>query len=253
MARFYILCFLLLSASLVLSTSAQELPDIQLDRPDQTECPYTVPKNHFQVENGFNYEKVSEIEKNFLYPTSLWKFGVNDNMELRVITELTTNQVNGVSTSGLNPVRIGFKTNLWKENGLLPLTSFIGHLEIPSLSTKEFATTYYAPSFRFTLQNSLSENISLGYNLGAEWDGETAEPTFIYTLTTGFSLSEKFGAYVELYGFAPQHASADHRFDGGFSYMPQGNIIMDLSGGFGITENSPLYYGSLGFSIRLPN
>ena len=34
----------------------QNLPSIQLDRPDQTECPFITPKKYIQIENGFTVE-----------------------------------------------------------------------------------------------------------------------------------------------------------------------------------------------------
>lgn len=228
------------------------LPSIQLDRPDQTECPYIVPKNHFQFESGFTYEKVNENEENFLYPTLLTKYGVNDKFELRLITELTTNKINSYPINGLNPVKVGFKTKLIEENGIIPLTSFIAHLSLPFLSTEKLTSTYFAPSFRFTMQHTLTDKISLGYNIGAEWNGENAEPTFIYTLTSGFALSEKIGTYIELYGFLPQKEKSEHRIDGGLTFLAKKNIMFDISGGLGLTENAPKYYTSLGFSIRLP-
>lgn len=101
------------------------------------------------------------------------------------------------------------------------------------------------------MQHTLSQKFSLGYNLGAEWNGETAEPAFIYTLTTGCSISDKIGAYLEVYGFAPQFSKADHRFDGGLNFLLKENILLDISGGAGITENAPDYYMALGFSFRL--
>ncbi len=103
------------------------------------------------------------------------------------------------------------------------------------------------------MQHTLSKNVSLGYNLGAEWDGDTPEPAFIYTLTTSFALSAKWGSYIELYGFAPQQSRADHRYDGGITYLLKNNILIDVSGGAGISSNAPSWYGSLGFSVRLPD
>ena len=235
------------------SIFGQVLFPIQTDRPDQTECPFIVPKNHIQIESGFNFEKVNKNEKNYLYPTILWKYGVNEKFEIRLISELTTNKISEKNVTGINPIKLGFKTKLIEEKGLIPTTSFIGHLTIPPLSTLNLRTTYFAPSFRFTMQHTLTRKISLGYNLGVEWDGENAEPTFIYTLTSGISLSEKTGAYLELYGFAPQKDAAEHRFNGGLTYFLKPNIMFDISGGFGLTENAPKYYSSLGFSIRLPN
>ena len=101
------------------------------------------------------------------------------------------------------------------------------------------------------MQHTLSERVNLGYNLGAEWNGETAEPTFIYTITTGCALGEKTGAYAELYGFIPQKSAADHLFDGGLTYLLKQNIQFDISGGFGLTPAAPDYFIALGFSFRL--
>ena len=229
------------------------LPTIQTDRPDQTECPFIVPANHFQIENGLNYEQVSVSEMNYFYPSTLWKYGVNDNLEFRLITELNTNKCNEIKTSGLNPVKVGFKTNLCKEKGIVPLTSFIGHISIPTLASNKFKTSFLAPSFRFTMQHTLTNKITLGYNLGAEWDGENPEPVFIYTLTTGFSCTDKIGTYIEFYGFAPNLKQFEHRTDGGITYNLSRNILLDVSGGFGLSESAPNYYASLGFSIRFPN
>jgi hypothetical protein len=63
------------------------------------------------------------------------------------------------------------------------------------------------------MQHTLSEKIVLAYNLGAEWNGETGEQTYIYTLTTGISLTDKLGCYTEIYGFIPKENQSDHRFD----------------------------------------
>lgn len=223
---------------------------IQLDRPDQTECPFIVPKNYIQVENGFTYESVANGLQNFSHPSTLWKYGVNGNVELRLITELITEKDHDQRISGLLPVTLGFKAKLFEEKGILPMTSFIGHITSASFGSKGFHTTYIAPSFRFTMQHSLSERVSLAYNLGVEWNGETSEQTYIYTLTTGISITEQLGSYVELYGFAPAKSKTDHRFDCGLTYLLNNDFMVDLSGGIGITKNAPDHFVSLGVSYR---
>lgn len=224
---------------------------IETDRPDQTETPSLVPKNKFQFETGFTFEQNNRQSKSFLSPTILTKYGVNDNFELRLITEYVSDDTDNQKVSGISPVLVGFKVKLSGEKGIIPKTAFIGHLAIPGLASKELKSTYYPPSFRFTMQHTLTDKINLSYNLGSEWDGETPEPTFIYTLTTGFALSEKLGSYIEIYGFAPQKQTADHRFDGGLTYLISDNAMLDISGGFGITTNAPDYFCSLGFSFRI--
>jgi hypothetical protein len=230
--------------------SAYAQTTIQTDRPDQTECPYITPKGFIQAENGFVYEHIDRDNKGIVLPSILWKCGINKNVELRLITEVNSMKAFGKTTTGFVPTIIGFKTKICEEKGLVPDIGFIGHLAIPSAASKEFKASYYAPSFRFNMQHTLSKDFTLAYNLGAEWDGETPEPTFIYTLTTGYSITEKLGAYVELYGFAPQNNMPDHRADGGFTYLITNDVMVDVSGGVGITKESPINYFALGFSYR---
>jgi Putative MetA-pathway of phenol degradation len=230
---------------------SQNFPSIQTDRPDQTECPFIVPTNYLQMENGFSYQKTDDNNSEIIAPTVLLKYGINDHFELRMISEFVLNKQNSDQISGINPMLFGFKSRLFEEKGIVPLTSFIGHLSVPKLSTEVNKTTYYAPEFRFTMQHTISEKQSLSYNLGSEWNGETAEPTFIYTLTTGYSFSEKVSGYIELYGFIPQFEKPDHRFDFGLNYLLNPNHQLDISGGFGLSKISPNYFVSLGYSFRV--
>jgi Putative MetA-pathway of phenol degradation len=232
-------------------TCIQAQTTIQTDRPDQTECPFITPVGFIQAENGFIYENINKDNKSIILPTILWKYGINKNVELRLITEANTLKSYGNKVSGFVPTIVGFKVSVSEEKGIIPATGFIGHLAIPNAASANFKASYYAPSFRFNMQHTLSNKFTLAYNLGAEWDGETPEPTFIYTLTSGMSITEKLGAYIELYGFAPQNQSADHRADGGFTYLITNDVMVDISGGFGITKESPKNYFALGFSYRL--
>ena len=101
------------------------------------------------------------------------------------------------------------------------------------------------------MQHTLSDKLNLGYNLGAEWDGFSAEPTFVYTLTTGYSITEKLGSYIELFGFLPQIDKANHNLDGGITYLINNNFMLDLSSSIGITNNAPKHYFAFGFSFRI--
>jgi hypothetical protein len=232
------------------STYGQSITPIATDRPDQTECPFIVPKGYLQAEHGLVYEKINKTSRAMTHPSILWKYGISDNLEFRLITEVVSEKGLTKPITGLTPIVFGFKTRIAEEQGILPQVSFIGHLSIPNWASKALKTNYYAPSFRFTMQHMLSNKLAFAYNLGAEWDGETPNSTFIYTLTTGYSMTEKLGAYLEFYGFAPQNQSTDHRFDGGLTYLINPNLMLDISGGLGLTDNAPNSFISVGFSYR---
>jgi hypothetical protein len=224
---------------------------LEADRPDQTETPAIVPQGMFQAETGFTYQKNNHTSTSWALPSTLWKYGATENFELRLITEFVTEEIDAEKTSGIVPLLIGCKIKICSEKGWLPKTSFIGHLSIPNAASKKYKADFYAPEFRFTMQHTLSDKISLGYNLGSEWDGFSPEPTFIYTVTTGYSITEKLGSYIEFFGFAPQKESANHNFDGGITYLITPNFMVDLSAGVGLTENAPAHYLALGISFRI--
>lgn len=230
--------------------SAQELPTIQTDRPDQTESPFLVPARHLQVEAGFLFEQTDKDNTSYDHPSLLIKYGVNEYFELRFIPEYVTQHTSTKKLSGVSPVTFGMKIKMAEEKGILPQVGFIGHI-ISNIASKGLKSTWFAPAFRFTLQNTITPALSLGYNFGMEWNGETPEPAYIYTLSLAFSLTEKLGAYTEAYGFLSRYTRPDHRVDGGFTYLLKKNILLDLSGGIGITPHSPDYYIASGISFRL--
>lgn len=215
---------------------------IQLDRPDQTETSFTVPKNYLQFESGFAMEKSNDGEISFQFPTVLWKYGLNDKTELRLITEISAENLK----FKFEPVTLGFKTAITEEKGIVPKTSFIGHLGFSKNSDDNLRTI---PSFRFTFQNSLSEHLTLGYNLAMEWNAELQE-SYLYTLTLGKSFTEKWGGYVEIYGFVSSFHTSDHRLDGGITYLVNNDFILDFSGGIGLSAISSNHFIALGISHR---
>lgn len=233
------------------AVQAQELPPIATDRPDQTETPFLVPARLFQVETGFTFERTDEDASSFSHPSMLLKYGAGANFELRLEWEWMTAETGDRRNAGILPVSIGCKIHIATEDGFIPQTAFIGHISLPDLASESFRAATYAPDFRFTMQHTLGEDVSLGYNLGAEWDGESPEPSFLYTLTAGFSLGSSIGCYAELYGFAPRKRAAEHNLDGGFTWQFARNILFDISGGIGVTSNAPEYFAGIGCSFRL--
>ena len=141
--------------------SAQETESIQTDRPDQNETPVLTPLKMIQVETGFSCEKSNKDETNVVIPSILWKYGISENFEVRLITEFVRNESFSNKTSGINPILIGFKVKLIKEDGIIPKTSFISHLAMSNVSSTSFKLDFAAPQFRFAMQHSLSKKMSL--------------------------------------------------------------------------------------------
>lgn len=234
---------------------AQETGRMETDRPDQTESPVITKKKYIQAEFGFNVERFGGLTT-IVHPTTLWKYGACKRFEVRLITEFISEEtpilipVGNEVNSGLQPIQIGGKVSLWEEKGLLPKTSLIFHVAPPKLGSKKFHTSKWAPNFRFTFQNTLSETAGLGYNLGAEWDGESNTPYWIYTIAPGFNLGKRWYGYVEAFGAIRKNEMPQHNLDGGLAYYFSDNTKIDISSGVGLTENTTAWYAAIGFSFR---
>lgn len=252
----------ILTALIVLCTfvgmTAQELPPLATDRPDQTESSSTVGKGVVQIETGYlmawedlptgNFDQ--DITHDFA--TTLLRIGILDNLELRLATSYTSfNPVFGQDISGLSPVSVGTKIDIAEESGAWPEVAFIGHITLPWIGEEEFRPNYIAPDFRFSFSHTLSDRFSLGYNLGFEWNGVVANDAFIYTIALGAAITEALSVYIEPFGAWPANGDGTHSFDAGATYLLNDNLQVDVSYGFVYSGMDSRYF-SVGLSVRIP-
>lgn len=250
---------LLLTAALLFTGSllyAQQTGRMETDRPDQTESPFITKKGYLQAEIGFNLERDNKLST-LVHPTILWKYGASKRFEFRLITEFISQETPLIIPdgndfiSGILPVQLGGKIGLTEEKGILPKTSFIFHVAAPKIASKKFRASKWAPNFRFTMQNTLSENIGLGYNLGAEWDGESNTPAFIYTIAPGFNIGKNWYGYIEAFGSVKKNEKPEHAIDGGIACYFSDNSKIDFSAGYGLSDAAVDWYVAIGYSFRL--
>ena len=243
--------------SLSLLCSFAQLDKIDTDRPDQTESVGIVPKKWMQFEMGFMKETERTYrtlkDSYFQHPSLLTKYGLAKCFELRLITEVATikeENVNGTNIkTGISSVQLGGKVNLFGEKGIRPKISLLAHYDFARLRTM-YKDSVDGFNFRFTMQHTLSKVISLGYNLGMEWDRFGSPPAYIYTFSPGFNIGEKWYAYIEAFGFIWKDYSPENSIDGGVAYHINDHLKLDVSGGFGLNKKAPDYYFALGASFR---
>lgn len=231
------------------------------DRPDATEASSTVGKGVLQFETGGLYESFEDKNiksENYTYNTTLVRYGILDNVELRLgwdfvegTTKVNNKKVNNV-TSGLSPLLLGLKIDIAKEDGAMPEIALIGHVFPVFSAAKDYRPEYTGVDFRLAMSHTLSEKSSLGYNIGAQWGNDTAEAAAIYTIAYGYSISDKLGAYAELYGDLPEDSTANHYWDAGLTYLVSNDLQLDAYFGTSITEGQDLLL-ALGLSYRIKN
>jgi hypothetical protein len=241
-------------------TKTEELGALITDRPDATESPTAVPKGFLQVETGGFYESFEENSvktENFTYNTTLVRYGLLDNLELRLGWNFIEGQtsINGKKldnvTSGFDPLLLGFKTTISEEKGAMPEIGFLGHIYLPFSASTDYRPETTGVDFRFSFAHTLSEKSSIAYNIGATWGNDSPEAAYIYTVAYGYSITDKIGAYAEVYGDFPEDNKANHLWDAGLTYLINKNVQLDATVGSSITKGQDLLL-SAGISFRIP-
>ncbi len=245
----------------VFAQKSTEPPDLVTDRPDQTESSSVVPKNHLQIETGFVKEtdKANDVEfKNFAIAATLFRYGILDGFELRLggeytrnITEFTEDRKEEI-IEGMAPFFFGLKAEISEEEGLMPETAFLFHFKLPYSGAEEFRPDYSIVDFRFAASNTITEFLSLGYNLGGAVNDDFDEFTGFYSVAAGFSVFDMAGAFVEFYGDLPSQHFPQHKFDAGITFLLLDNLQLDASAGVGISGAAADSFFNFGVSWRVP-
>ncbi|MBN2612039.1 MAG: transporter [Bacteroidales bacterium] len=229
------------------------------DRPDQTESSAIVPAAHIQIETGFAFEhnntEAFSIES-YTMNTTLLRFGLLSNFELRAGLGYQKDRFepvhsdSAVTTKGLSPLYTGFKVKITDERKWLPEIAFLGGIVIPFTAGKDYKPAHSAVNLRFAFSHTLSDIFSIGYNLGVEFDGESAIPGYFYSLATGIEISDKLGMFIESYGTIYEKGTPEYFADAGFTYLLLPDLQFDISMGKEITKKAADYFFGTGLSYR---
>lgn len=232
--------------------------DLITDRPDATESPTTVPQRSLQVETGAfttSFEENNSSERVIGYNTTLLRYGILDNLELRigwnyeeVRFEIEGNEV--ANLDGFSPLLFGAKVAITPEDGWKPEIALIGHLFLPFTASSAFKPEFTSADFRFAFNHTLNEKSGIAYNIGGQYGGDSPELAYIYTLSYGYAITDKLGAYVEVYGDLPEDNSANHFWDAGLTYAIAPLVQLDATVGQSITSGQDILL-SAGISFRI--
>jgi len=259
--------------------SFSTLAQIETDRPDFTESPNVVPAGALQIETGFVYEKdkehycglFEETHTNKTLNTTLVRYGISDKLELRLNWNFVNNKGlrsripfglgspcpdysselkivdSNYIKQGLEPLFVGFKTNLYKNERLS--LGFMGHIYLPFGASSDFELEHYTPEFLIPLSINLTDKFGIAMQWSMAWDGETGRSETGYTFSLSYGISDKLSAYVEPYGSIVENDGEDHRINGGFTYLINDKFQVDLTGGRGLSSHAPDGFISCGLSL----
>lgn len=261
------LCVCLLTLAAPPRLDAEEA-ELVTDRPDQTESAEIVPTGSVQIEVGATWteddEGPVEIET-FAVPQTLVRIGLAERFELRLgwggreDSELRLGSTK-LDSDGAADGELGAKILLREERGGAPQTAILVSTSVP-IGSSALSSDRWDPAFRLSFAHTLSDRLSLGYNAGLSWSSEEGLDgrrhtlsNYLYTAALGIGLSERWGAFVELFGETPASAEGQSTLslDAGLTYLLRPNLQLDLAAGSGLSGPAPDLFVGLGVTLRVP-
>jgi hypothetical protein len=228
------------------------------DRPDFTESTETVPAGMTQVEGGYTYSRVGE-EKQHTYGELLIRQSLGRKTELRLEVPSYARVSNPLGNiSGFEDGSIGFKVMLTQGSGELglkkPRVSLIGATSLP-IGSRDFREKKLQPEVKLLLGWDLTDRVALSSNLNYAYLSEDGDrfSELSGSVSLGFSLSDRVGSYVEVFGFRPGGDRSNTKFiNGGFTYLVNNSFQLDarLGCGLGNHVEGPDYFFGVGVARR---
>jgi hypothetical protein len=239
-----------IAAALRLATLIALLPPafavepLVTDRPDFTNSPITVPSGRVQVEAGFTYTDLDDTDAEILtIGEVLGRLGLTDAWELQVgIGSWVDVDTDRNDESGLSNGYLGAKWNsvivsdaIGGEFGVLFGTG------VPT-GDGDVASDEFEPSVVAAAGWALGDALSLGTNVGYARpdDGSDRFDQFFASASLGIGVTDRFGAFVEAYGFTEESEQGDATLYGnaGVTYLLGPDLQLDARIGTGLNDEA---------------
>jgi hypothetical protein len=214
----------------ILCKAQEELPTLPADRPGNTWGAEVLPLHKVSWENGFSFESSPNGAHTTTLNNTIVRYGIFENMEIRVGTDfLIFNDGQAMEpTFGITPLTIGTKLKVYESYNWLPSIGLLAELQSSHIGSKELLPSYPAPSMYVLFEHDINDFISLCYNAGLIWDGETATPQTLLGLALGFNISEDIGAYIDCYNYLHPEEGNQYMTQIGLTWMVSRRLQLDI-------------------------
>ena len=250
--RCWMLWLSLLLSTLAPPLAAQEALDpIEPDRPDFTEGTGILPAGHWQVEGGYTFSRV-EDERDSTLGELLVRVPLAESIEARFnVGSYDWIHGGGPKVQGYEDPEVGVKIRLNEtshpELAVLLLTT------VP-VGGKDLTADAWQPTVKLAAAWDLTDRFSLSSNLNVSYpaEGNDRFSQVAASLSAGFSLSDRLGAFLEAYGFSEETRGGPSTgyVNGGFSYGVTNDLSLDVRAGAGLNDASPDYFIGAGGAVR---
>ena len=207
-----------------------ELPTVVPDRPGHTYGVDVMPFQKLGWDNGVAFESSPDGAQTITLNSTILRYGIFKNMELRVGTDFLMNRNDNASKQvfGIAPLCIGTKLKVYDGAGILPAVGLLAELKSPHVGSKDLLPSHLSPGMYLLFENTVNNWFSICYNAGLEWDGETATPTTFLALALNFSVSETVGTFLETYNYLNPVEGNRYMTEFGVTWLVSRRVQLDL-------------------------
>jgi hypothetical protein len=228
---------------------------IVTDRPSFSVGPGTIPRGRIQFETGytFSFEDAHPNVKTHTFPETLVRLGLTDRLELRVEWPTLTFIEKGTDVHGLNDLALGFKIQVFQQQGFRPRLSFTGRLSIPT-GHEDLSSDRLDPELRTILTYALNEWLGVFGNVVIAVPTSQEKRFVQVSSSLGLSgtIRERVSGYIEYFGYYPVEVAggSGHFLQTGILYLLAYHIQLDARMGAGLNRGTDDLFSGAGISWR---
>ena len=242
------------------------LRELNPDRPDETESPYTVDAGHYQLEMDFANYAYNQTDST---TTRAWnvapfnlRIGLLNQLEMDLIFDSylhvhTDDRIAGTSTtqSGAGDFTTRLKINLWGDDSGKTAFALLPFVTFPT-ATDHLGDNAVEGGMILPLAVKLPDDFDLSLETAASYkkynDGGGYHEEFIASASVDHNLIGKLSGYVEFYSdFSTEsHFGWIGTADAGLEFLVTKNIQLDCGCNFGVTHAAEQYNPFAGITVR---
>ena len=243
-----ILCFISAGA-----WAQQEEAEFTADRPGASTGPNVIGHRVIQLEQGIQYDG-ADGPGTCTFSNTLLRYGLFPNMELRLGGDAflyPSDAVDKTYKPAFSGLSIGTKIMCFEGRGAIPAVSVLADFSVPMTASEGFNVDHFAPSLYLLFENPVADWLSIGYNVGAEWDGTLPQPTAFAALCLGFSATERLGCFVESYNYFNSSFGNVYAMDFGLNWMAGRKVQLDIAANIDLTNPAQCWSVSCGVAWQI--
>ena len=244
-----LLTLIALSIATIGTLSAQEQASFTADRPGASTGPVTVARGVVQLEQGIQYDGDGGYGS-FTFSNTLLRYGLFERMELRIGGDALIHHESQRWQAAFAGLSVGTKIGCFEGRGAIPAVSVLADFAIPGTASLGFETEHFAPSLYLLFENEVCDWMSVGYNVGAEWDGSQPAPQTFVAICLGFAPTERLGCFAESYNYFSRWGNS-YCIDFGLNYMVGRKLQLDIAANLDLLSPGKCWAVSFGVAWQI--